>query len=177
MKNAKNVFASIGSLGLVAFAVLSACAHGATICTQTTEKLGGITLQTTELPGTTREDVATCNSRFGIIRSTAQLRQAYVDMGLQQPNSNPNAPIEGIPLPPIDFARQSILLYEGAHDNALRFVLASGADVTLGTQQCAGNAISRCDVKLLLVDVLVDTTKEHVCDSVDCSGAAAAQVP
>lgn len=172
----KSILTSATALAtILATSLPAGCGASATICTQQSESLAGQPLQTRDLPGKTRPEATECKSRIAIVRSLAQLRAAYVDVGLVEPNSNPNAPIDGVSLPPIDFSRQSVVLIEGAHDVAIRFLLADGATVTIGTQTCSATEISQCDARFYLVDVLADVAKEHVCSPLDCTGAGSVQ--
>ena len=123
----------------------------------------------------TRTDPATCRSRLEVVRSRAELRRQYIEAGLLNSESGPNAVTDDLGVPPIEWARQSVFVLEGGHDVAVRFVVSQGTTVTIGTQTCAASEVTQCEVKFRLVDVVLDVVKEHVCADLDCTGASSTQ--
>lgn len=157
----------VAALGLL---LASACQSNQEACTPESSGFGGQRQVTSrDLPGLDRKD--TCQPRVKVIRSDVELRSAYAEIGvnlvdLAGHKTTPNA----IPLPKVDWLKESVVLREATHLQNVSWVVVDGANVTLGTQGCLGVGDQACGVTMLAIPGILATAAAHACTDIGCGG-------
>lgn len=84
-------------------------------------------------------------------------------------SSDGSAPDGGSPeYPSVDFSREHVIVREGAGNEGISWVVASGETGVLGLLSCIGTAISSCAVNVIAVPASITRAESRTCDPVRC---------
>ena len=157
----------VGALGLL---LATACQSSQSPCTPESSGFGAQTRITTRraLPGLDLK--ATCQPRVKTIRSDADLRTAYTDIGVKLLDATGHGVKGSIALPKVDWSTETVVLREATHEQDVSWIVTDGTNVTLGTQGCTGAGAPTCGVTMFAVPAIVTTAAAYACTDIGCGG-------
>ncbi len=152
--------------------VFVACGADQAVCTPENSGHGADrTLTRRDLPGI--PDKKVCEPHLVAITSSDDLRRAYETAGLpiSDPDGGTSAP-GAIPLPPVDFTKESVIIREDIDTQSLSWLSVNGMnEVTAGTQGCRGAGVGACVFNVVAVDAAnVTKASAYSCEDISCGG-------
>lgn len=144
----------------LALALMPSCGSAQVVCTPQNAGFG----DATTLTKTTVLDVdrtsGTCRPRVELYKTQEDLQRLYVELELGDP-------------PPVDFARDMVVVRESTGERGLRWVVVRNDVVTAGTQGCTGEVASRCLVEIFSVSIRTPARgEEHACAAISCNAVS-----
>jgi hypothetical protein len=141
--------------GLVIAGFAPSCTSSSAICTPENAGLSSKLEVTPRSLQGRAQAAGPCTPGVQVIRSDADLRATYAGFGVSTP-------------PPVDFAKESVILREADATNEIAWTVVQGDVATLGLQGCGGVTGGTCGDSVLAVPAILSRVDTHVCDPVNC---------
>jgi hypothetical protein len=160
-KTCARVGAAVAALFVVALGTLS-CGNNLTCSPEKAGFASSEQVTPRALPSRDAVPGNPCNPHVSVIRTEADLAQAYAAIALEE-----DAGDGGVAPPVVDFTRETVIVREATLDQGISWVAVRGTVVTLGLQGCYAPP-DGCATTVIAVPAIVATFDTRSCDAVGC---------